>query len=47
MMLLFPCDPLKRGRPDPHFADEYGAARDADIPVALVDHEAAVAGEYR
>jgi hypothetical protein len=46
-MLLFPCDPLKRARPDPHFADEYVAARDADIPVALIDHDAAVAGEYR
>lgn len=45
MMMLFPCDPLRRARPDPHFADEYGAARDADIAVALIDHDAAVADE--
>lgn len=40
MLLLVPADPLNPRRADPHFAPEAAAARDADIPVALVDHDA-------
>ncbi len=46
MMLLFPCDPLRRTRPDPHFSDEYVAARNLGIAVGLIDHDAASAGEF-
>ncbi|HEV2891243.1 MAG TPA: ATP-grasp domain-containing protein [Frankiaceae bacterium] len=44
MMLLVPSDPLRPRRPDEHFADEYAAARDAGLDVALVDHDALAAG---
>lgn len=40
VMLLVPADVLQPGRPDEHFAPEAAAARDAGIPVALVDHDA-------
>ncbi len=39
-MLLLPADPLRPRRPDPHFAPEAAAAREAGVPVALVDHDA-------
>ncbi|MFD1363867.1 ATP-grasp domain-containing protein [Actinoplanes sichuanensis] len=39
-MLLVPSDVLRPRRPDEHFADEAGAAREAGIEVALVDHDA-------
>lgn len=39
-MLLLPCDPLSPRRPDEHSAPEVVAAREAGIPVALVDHDA-------
>jgi hypothetical protein len=44
--LLFPSGLLRPARPDAHFADEYSAARDAEIAVALVDHDAAVGGAF-
>jgi len=44
MLLVVPSDPLKPRRPDEHFADEYEAAADLGIDVALVDHDALVAG---
>ncbi len=44
MLLLLPCDPLDPRRSDAHFAPEGAAARSAGIPVALVDHDALVAG---
>ncbi|MEV4759710.1 ATP-grasp domain-containing protein [Micromonospora sp. NPDC049559] len=45
MLLLVPGDPLRPRRPDPHFAPEAGAARDAGWDVAVVDHDALAAGE--
>ncbi len=39
-MLLVPADPLHPRRPDEHFAAEAGAARDAGLAVAVVDHDA-------
>ncbi|MDX3374799.1 ATP-grasp domain-containing protein [Streptomyces sp. ME02-6991-2A] len=42
---LFCADPLRPNRPDPHFADEVAAARAAGAGVALVDHEALLAGD--
>ena len=44
MLLLIPSDPLRPRRPDPHFAPEAAAARDLGLDVALVDHDAVVAG---
>ncbi len=38
-MLLVPADPLRRGRPDEHFAAEATAAAACGVPVALVDHD--------
>lgn len=42
---LFCADPLRPNRPDPHFADEVAAVRAAGGGVALVDHEALLAGD--
>lgn len=44
MLLLFPADPLRPRRPDPHFAPEADAARAAGAAVALVDHDLLTAG---
>ncbi|WP_051772671.1 ATP-grasp domain-containing protein [Saccharothrix sp. NRRL B-16314] len=44
MMLLVPADPLRPTRPDPHFAPEAAAAREAGHRVALVDHDALTRG---
>jgi ATP-grasp domain, R2K clade family 3 len=44
VMLLLPADVLRPRRPDSHFADEAGAARDAGLDVALVDHDALSTG---
>ncbi|NUW39103.1 ATP-grasp domain-containing protein [Nonomuraea rhodomycinica] len=41
---LFCADPLRPRRVDPHFAAEADAARERGAPVALVDHDALVAG---
>ncbi len=46
MLLLLPCDPLDPRRADGHFAPEGVAARSAGVPVALVDHDALVAGRH-
>jgi hypothetical protein len=40
VLLLVPADPLRRRRPDEHFAAEATAASDAGIAVALIDHDA-------
>jgi hypothetical protein len=40
VLLILPADPLAPRRPDGHFAPEAHAARDAGVPVALVDHDA-------
>ncbi|MDU0289113.1 ATP-grasp domain-containing protein [Saccharothrix longispora] len=45
MILLVPADPLRPVRPDPHFAPEAAAARDAGHRVAVVDHDALARGE--
>ncbi|MFH8376731.1 ATP-grasp domain-containing protein [Streptomyces cyaneofuscatus] len=42
---LFCADPLRPNRPDPHFADEVAAVRAAGAGIALVDHEALLAGD--
>jgi hypothetical protein len=39
VLLLVPADPLRPRRADDHFAAEAAAARDADIAVALLDHD--------
>ncbi|BCJ48970.1 hypothetical protein Asp14428_04450 [Actinoplanes sp. NBRC 14428] len=44
MMLLLPADPLRPRRPDEHFAPEAAAARDAGVPVAVIDHDAFAQG---
>ncbi|MFG2054444.1 ATP-grasp domain-containing protein [Micromonospora sp. NPDC048930] len=44
VLLLFPADPLRPRRPDPHFAPEADAARAAGAPVALIDHDLLAAG---
>ena len=46
MLLIFPSDPLSPRRPDEHFAGEYAAAKELDISVALLDHDAATRGEF-
>jgi hypothetical protein len=40
VMFLVPADVLHPRRPDEHFADEAGAARDAGLEVGVVDHDA-------
>ncbi|MEU7581190.1 ATP-grasp domain-containing protein [Streptomyces sp. NPDC041068] len=42
---LFPSDPLRTARPDPEFAPEVAAARGTGAAVALVDHDALLAGD--
>ncbi|MFD6443992.1 ATP-grasp domain-containing protein [Promicromonospora sp. NPDC060204] len=44
-LLFVPSDPLAPRVPDEHFAREAEAARDAGLAVAVVDHDAVVAGE--
>ncbi|MEU1484804.1 ATP-grasp domain-containing protein [Streptomyces sp. NPDC005752] len=43
--LLFCCDPLRTRHPDPGFAHEAAAARRVGAQVALVDHDALLAGD--
>ncbi|MET9802885.1 ATP-grasp domain-containing protein [Streptomyces sp. NPDC006368] len=45
MRVLFPADPLRAGRPDPVHAEEVAAVRALGGAVALVDHDALVAGD--
>lgn len=45
MLLVVPSDPLAPRRPDEHFAPEHAAALTLSIEVALVDHDALVAGD--
>ena len=40
MLLIVPSDPRKPRRPDPHYAEEWGVARDLGLDVGLVDHDA-------
>jgi ATP-grasp domain, R2K clade family 3 len=40
MMLLVPANPLRPRQPDEHFAAEAGAAAEAGLTVALIDHDA-------
>ncbi|WP_411082401.1 ATP-grasp domain-containing protein [Streptomyces sp. cmx-18-6] len=42
---LFCADPLRPNRPDPHFAGEAAAVREAGGRVALIDHDALLAGD--
>ncbi|MBB4889636.1 hypothetical protein FHS38_005712 [Streptomyces netropsis] len=46
-LILFCGDPLDPRRVDPHFADEARAARRLGLRVALLDHDALVAGDAR
>lgn len=43
--VLFCVDPLTPGRVDPHFAAQARAVRDAGGTVALIDHDALLAGD--
>ncbi len=43
--LLLCSDPLRPARSDPHFAGDAVAARDSDAAVALIDHDALLAGD--
>ncbi|MFI0791670.1 ATP-grasp domain-containing protein [Micromonospora rubida] len=45
MLLLVPADPLRSRRPEPHFALEATTAREAGVPVAVVDHDALARGD--
>ncbi|MCL6290757.1 ATP-grasp domain-containing protein [Streptomyces fimicarius] len=42
---LFCADPLRASRPDPQFADDLAAARAAGGRIALLDHDALLAGD--
>ncbi|MDJ0462379.1 ATP-grasp domain-containing protein [Streptomyces sp. H27-C3] len=42
---LFCSDPLRASRPDPAFADEVAGARRSGGDIALVDHDALIAGD--
>lgn len=44
-MLLFPADVFRPRRVDDHFAPESEAARELDVPYALVDHDALTSGD--
>ncbi len=44
-LLVFSGDPLRPRRTDPHFAAEAAAARSAGAVVAVLDHEALLAGD--
>ncbi|MBV1850909.1 ATP-grasp domain-containing protein [Catellatospora sp. NEAU-YM18] len=43
--MLVPADPLAERRPDPHFAAEAAAIRELGRTVALLDHDALLAGD--
>lgn len=43
-LLLVPSNPLRPRLPDPHFAEEYRAARELGADVAVVDHDQLEAG---
>lgn len=45
LVLLFPSDPLNPRRADPHFAEEYAAARELGLATALIDHDLAAGGD--
>ncbi|GAA1650289.1 ATP-grasp domain-containing protein [Catellatospora bangladeshensis] len=45
MSFVFCADPLTPGRVDPHFAGQARAAREAGGTVALLDHDALLAGD--
>ncbi|WP_230686379.1 ATP-grasp domain-containing protein [Catellatospora vulcania] len=45
MTVVFCADPLAPTRPDPHFAAQVRAVRDAGGAVALLDHDALLAGD--
>jgi hypothetical protein len=45
LVLLFPSDPLNPRRADPHFAEEYAAARELGRATALIDHDLAAGGD--
>lgn len=45
-LILVPSDPLTPRVPDEHFVPEADAGRDAGLTVAVVDHDAIVAGEF-
>jgi hypothetical protein len=45
MIVLFPLDPLERGRPDDLYAAEATAAGRLGVPWALIDHDALVQDE--
>jgi ATP-grasp domain, R2K clade family 3 len=45
LALLFPSDPLNPRRADPHFAEEYVAARELERATALIDHDLAAGGD--
>ena len=47
MILLVPADVLVPRRPDEVFAAEGAAAREAGIPVAVIDHDATQSGDAR
>jgi ATP-grasp domain, R2K clade family 3 len=44
-VLLFPSDPLNPRHADPHFVQEYVAARELDRATALLDHDLAAGGD--
>lgn len=44
---LFCCDPLRPRHPDPEFAREAAAARRAGAEIAVIDHDALLAGDFR
>jgi hypothetical protein len=45
--ILFPRDLLQPRRADQHFRSEAAAARDLDLDVQLIDHDAVVAGDIQ
>jgi hypothetical protein len=45
MIVLYPLDPLERGRPDEMYAAEAETGDRLSIPWALIDHDALVGGE--
>ncbi|MGC4804848.1 ATP-grasp domain-containing protein [Micromonospora sp. DT233] len=45
VLLVVPGDPSRPRRPDAHFAPEAASARDAGVPVWVVDHDALVRGD--
>jgi hypothetical protein len=47
LLLLVPSDPLTPRVPDQHFVRDADAARQAGMEVAVVDHDAILAGDVR